>query len=56
MTQPPPLCLKRHERPPDLVLRASAHAAAPGEQEPVTPVEAAPDRNDEKNPCGGHRT
>ena len=38
----PPVRLKRRERAPDLVLGASAHAAAPGEQPPVASVEPEP--------------
>ena len=37
--QPPPLRLKRRQRTPDLVLRASAHAAALGERQPMPGVE-----------------
>jgi hypothetical protein len=49
MTQPPPLRPKRRQRAPDLVLRASTHAAAPGEQQPVAGIQAKSEREHEQD-------
>jgi hypothetical protein len=48
MTQPPPLRLKRRQRAPDFVLRASSHAAATSQPNPVASVEPEPERRDEQ--------
>jgi hypothetical protein len=40
------------ERAPDLILRASTHAAAPGERYPVASVEARPESEDEQDSGG----
>jgi hypothetical protein len=48
MTQPPPLRLKRRQRAPDLVLRASSNAAATSHPNPVASVEPEPERGDEQ--------
>ncbi len=44
---PPPLRLKRRKHTPDLVLGASAHAAALGERQPMPGVEPEPECEDE---------
>jgi hypothetical protein len=49
MPQPPPLHRKRRQRTPDLLLRASAHTATPGERQPVASVEAEPEREHEQD-------
>ena len=52
MTQPPPLRLKRRERRPDLVFRASTNATAPGERQPMASVEPEPKRKHEQDARG----
>lgn len=56
MTQPPPMFREPRERTPNLVLRASTDAAAPGEREPVARAEAAHDRDDQEQHAGQDRT
>ena len=48
VAQPPLIRLKWRKHAPDLVLRASADAAALGERQPVASVEAEPEREDEQ--------
>ena len=49
--QPPPFRLKMLERAPDLILRASTHAAAPGERYPVASVEPDPRARTSRTPA-----
>jgi hypothetical protein len=50
VAQPPPLCLEWRERPPDLVLRARADTAAPGQAHPAASVDHQPGGDEHKYP------
>src|SRR5206468_1894613 len=56
MPQPPPLRPQRRKRALNVVLRASADTATPGEREPVASIEPEPDRGDKQQAGEGHRS